>query len=70
MNQILILATVWVGLAYSYLISVVVGSAIIPTIIANLFFTPHHLLNTNKGEASLQEQKDITTKPIKLTENN
>jgi Kef-type K+ transport system membrane component KefB len=50
---------------YSYLISVVVGSAIIPTIIANLFFMPHHLLNKNKVETSLQEQKNITTKTIK-----
>jgi len=29
---------------YSYLISVVVASAILPTIIANLFFMPHHQL--------------------------
>lgn len=29
---------------YSYLIAVVIGSAIIPTVIANLFFLPHHLI--------------------------
>lgn len=30
---------------YSYLIAVVIGSAIIPTVIANLFFLPHHLIS-------------------------
>jgi glutathione-regulated potassium-efflux system ancillary protein KefC len=29
---------------YSYLIAAVVGSAIVPTLIANAFFLPHHLL--------------------------
>lgn len=29
---------------YSYLVMVVIGSAIIPTAIANLFFLPKHLL--------------------------
>jgi glutathione-regulated potassium-efflux system ancillary protein KefC len=33
---------------YSYLISVVVASAIIPTVIANVFFMPHHLLQKSK----------------------
>lgn len=55
---------------YSYLISVVVGSAIIPTIIANLFFMPHHLLRKNKDKITLPEQKTITTKPIESTKNN
>lgn len=38
---------------YSYLISVVVASAIVPTIIANLFFLPHHLLQRPKEEVSV-----------------
>jgi glutathione-regulated potassium-efflux system ancillary protein KefC len=29
---------------YSYLIAVVIGSAIVPTLIANAFFLPRHLL--------------------------
>jgi Kef-type K+ transport system membrane component KefB len=29
---------------YSYLIAAVIGSAIVPTLIANAFFLPHHLL--------------------------
>lgn len=33
---------------YSYIISVVIASAIIPTIVANLFFMPHHLLHIHK----------------------
>jgi glutathione-regulated potassium-efflux system ancillary protein KefC len=33
---------------YSYLIAVVIGSAIIPTIIANMFFLPHHVLHKEK----------------------
>jgi glutathione-regulated potassium-efflux system ancillary protein KefC len=30
---------------YSYLIAAVIGSAIVPTLIANAFFLPHHLLH-------------------------
>jgi len=30
---------------YSYLIAVVIGSAIVPTLIANAFFLPHHLVS-------------------------
>ncbi len=29
---------------YSYLVAVVIGSAVVPTMIANAFFLPHHLL--------------------------
>lgn len=31
---------------YSYLIAAVIGSAIVPTLIANAFFLPHHLVRT------------------------
>ena len=30
---------------YSYLVAAVIGSAVVPTLIANAFFLPHHLLN-------------------------
>jgi Kef-type K+ transport system membrane component KefB len=30
---------------YSYLVAVVIGSALIPTLIANAFFMPRHLLS-------------------------
>jgi len=38
---------------YSYLVATVVGSAVIPTLIANAFFLPRHLL----GEAPAPEKK-------------
>jgi glutathione-regulated potassium-efflux system ancillary protein KefC len=37
---------------YSYLIVAVIGSAIVPTLIANAFFLPHHLL-----------RRDVATRP-------
>jgi glutathione-regulated potassium-efflux system ancillary protein KefC len=38
---------------YSYLIAAVIGSAIVPTLIANAFFLPHHLLHRSEdGEQS------------------
>ena len=30
---------------YSFLIAAVIGSAVVPTLIANAFFLPHHLLD-------------------------
>jgi glutathione-regulated potassium-efflux system ancillary protein KefC len=35
---------------YSYIIAAVVGSAVIPTLIANAFFLPHHLLPDDAAE--------------------
>jgi len=38
---------------YSYLVATVIGSAVVPTLIANAFFLPHHLLrprDTAEGE--------------------
>jgi glutathione-regulated potassium-efflux system ancillary protein KefC len=35
---------------YSYIIAAVVGSAVVPTLIANAFFLPHHLLPQNPVE--------------------
>lgn len=36
---------------YSYLVAAVIGSAIVPTVIANAFFFPKHLLKDAKAEA-------------------
>jgi glutathione-regulated potassium-efflux system ancillary protein KefC len=35
---------------YSYLIAAVIGSAIVPTLIANAFFLPRHLLPDRANE--------------------
>ena len=35
---------------YSYLIAAVIGSAIVPTLIANAFFLPHHLVRSAESE--------------------
>jgi glutathione-regulated potassium-efflux system ancillary protein KefC len=36
---------------YSFLVAAVVGSAVVPTLIANAFFLPHHLLRREGSEA-------------------
>ena len=38
---------------YSYLVATVIGSAVVPTVIANAFFMPSHLLS--QSEAPLAE---------------
>jgi len=35
---------------YSYLVAVVIGSAVVPTLIANAFFLPRHLLPATASE--------------------
>jgi hypothetical protein len=35
---------------YSFLIAAVIGSAVVPTLIANAFFLPHHLLGHTDPE--------------------
>jgi glutathione-regulated potassium-efflux system ancillary protein KefC len=43
---------------YSYIIAAVVGSAVIPTLIANAFFLPRHLLPDEAAEkAAMQTQE-------------
>jgi hypothetical protein len=37
---------------YSFLIAAVIGSAIVPTLIANAFFLPHHLLPREQAPGS------------------
>jgi len=41
---------------YSYLVATVIGSAVIPTVIANAWFMPRHLLSKSKVEASAVSQ--------------
>jgi glutathione-regulated potassium-efflux system ancillary protein KefC len=40
---------------YSYLIAAVIGSAIVPTLIANAFFLPHHLMRRTEVETERAE---------------
>jgi Kef-type K+ transport system membrane component KefB len=40
---------------YSYIIAAVVGSAVIPTLIANAFFLPHHLLPRDAADELLAD---------------
>jgi glutathione-regulated potassium-efflux system ancillary protein KefC len=40
---------------YSYLIAAVIGSAIVPTLIANAFFLPHHLMHRTERETERAE---------------
>ena len=42
---------------YSYIIAAVIGSAVIPTLIANAFFLPHHLLPRDEADAALAESE-------------
>jgi glutathione-regulated potassium-efflux system ancillary protein KefC len=44
------------GEQYSHLVATVIGSAVIPTIIANAFFMPVHLRPSQAAEASLELQ--------------
>ena len=41
---------------YSYLVAAVIGSAVVPTIIANAFYLPRHLLHEAKEEISKTEK--------------
>jgi len=41
---------------YSFLVATVNASAVIPTLIANLVFLPHHLLNQKKKVAKLMSE--------------
>jgi Kef-type K+ transport system membrane component KefB len=40
---------------YSFLVAAVIASAVIPTIIASKFFTPEHLLSTDREEKDIME---------------
>ena len=50
------------GVQYSYLVAAVIGSAVVPTLVANAFFFPRHLLpseepSSDPGSAKLPVQK-------------
>jgi Kef-type K+ transport system membrane component KefB len=47
---------------YSFLVAAVVGSAVVPTLIANGFFLPHHLLTRRDGEAPAES---LAPQPVK-----
>jgi glutathione-regulated potassium-efflux system ancillary protein KefC len=44
---------------YSYLIAAVIGSAIVPTLIANAFFLPHHLMRRAEVEPERTEPAKV-----------
>ena len=49
---------------YSYLVATVVGSAVVPTLIANAFFLPRHLLGV-----APKEEEDIAGIEEKVPQN-
>jgi Kef-type K+ transport system membrane component KefB len=49
---------------YSFLIAAVIGSAVVPTLIANAFFLPHHLVS--KSEATPAETAINARAPVKI----
>jgi glutathione-regulated potassium-efflux system ancillary protein KefC len=51
---------------YSFLIAAVIGSAVVPTLIANAFFLPHHLVGS--GEPELPEADEQPAKPAAASE--
>jgi len=46
---------------YSYLVATVIGSAVVPTMIANAWFMPRHLLPKNEREPTARVSSAITT---------
>jgi len=44
---------------YSYLVAVVIGSAVIPTLIANLKFLPKHLLHVPLTDEEIPQEDSI-----------
>jgi glutathione-regulated potassium-efflux system ancillary protein KefC len=48
---------------YSFLIAAVIGSAVVPTLIANAFFLPHHLVRQARAEALGEAPSSIPAKP-------
>jgi Kef-type K+ transport system membrane component KefB len=49
---------------YSFLIAAVIGSAIVPTLIANAFFLPHHLLPNEAPSATTAPSSAGPAKPV------
>ena len=50
---------------YSYLVAAVIGSAVVPTLIANAFFMPHHLLHAHKPAATGTTVPEAATAPLR-----
>jgi glutathione-regulated potassium-efflux system ancillary protein KefC len=46
---------------YSYLVATVIGSAVVPTMIANAWFMPRHLLPKAAAEPAVKEASAVTT---------
>jgi glutathione-regulated potassium-efflux system ancillary protein KefC len=46
---------------YSYLVATVIGSAVVPTMFANAWFMPRHLLAKTEHEASMKEVSTVGT---------
>jgi len=46
---------------YSYLVATVIGSAVVPTMIANAWFMPRHLLPKTEKESAVREASAATT---------
>jgi Kef-type K+ transport system membrane component KefB len=49
---------------YSFLIAAVIGSAVVPTLIANAFFLPHHLLRQDEPQAARGSEAAALTSDI------
>jgi glutathione-regulated potassium-efflux system ancillary protein KefC len=45
---------------YSALVAAVIASAVIPTVIANAFYLPHHLLPESEAEGRPEERRAAT----------
>jgi glutathione-regulated potassium-efflux system ancillary protein KefC len=45
---------------YSALVAAVIASAVIPTVIANAFYLPHHLLPESETEEKSEERRAVT----------
>jgi len=46
---------------YSYLVATVIGSAVVPTMFANAWFMPRHLLPKSQPETNVREARTATT---------
>ncbi len=44
---------------YSALVAAVIASAVIPTVVANAFYLPHHLLPVTETEAQPEERDAV-----------
>jgi glutathione-regulated potassium-efflux system ancillary protein KefC len=48
---------------YSHLVAVVIGSAVIPTLVANAVFLPKHLLGGDRKESTTKGDAPVTPSP-------